>query len=356
MQNPLAAPVSVAAATLDPSCMDDFDPSSLLVEQALGRIHSLTTPVAGTERVAIREALGRVLAEPVHSSIDVPAHDNSAMDGYAVRSTDASGDVPTVLRVLGTSWAGRPFDGTVGAGECVRIMTGAVMPAGADAVVIQEKTRGGPTDTIRFEERPRAGDNVREAGEDIARGAAVLAAGQRSRSSRARGARIPRHGRGDRPPPGTGRVLLDGGRAPFARRTARGGLCLRQQPLHPSRHAARDRGRGAGPRGGPGRARGRRRGVRGSRRRGRRDRHLGRRFSRRGGLRQGDAGEDRRGGFLEDRDEARPAARVREGGRRALLRPSREPGVGDGDVLPVRPAGPEANDGGARGSAPCVSA
>ena len=175
MPNPLAAPI----APLDPSCMDDFDPSSLLVEQALERIQALAVPVAGVERVAIREALGRVLAEPVRSPFDVPAHDNSAMDGYAVRTADTGGDLPVVLRVLGTAWAGRPFPDPVGPGECVRIMTGAVMPAGADAVVIQEKTRPGPPNTVRFSERPRARDNVRDAGEDIRRGATVLAAGQR---------------------------------------------------------------------------------------------------------------------------------------------------------------------------------
>ena len=171
MQSPLAA--------IDPSCMDDFDPSSLLVEQALERIRALTAPVAGAERVAIRESLGRVLAEPVRSPIDVPAHDNSAMDGYAVRAIDAAGDGPTTLRVVGTAWAGRPFRGTVEPGECVRIMTGAVMPAGSDSVVIQERTATGPDDTVRFGEHPKAGSNVRTAGEDIRRGTTVLAAGQR---------------------------------------------------------------------------------------------------------------------------------------------------------------------------------
>ena len=175
MPNPLAA--------ADPSCMDDFDPSSLLVEQALERIHALAAPVSGVERVAIRETLGRVLAEPVHSPIDVPAHDNSAMDGYAVRAADADADAdggPTALRVLGTAWAGRPFPGEVGPGECVRIMTGAVMPPGADTVVIQENVRLEPDGAaIRFDQRPRAGDNVREAGEDVPRGAAVLGPGQR---------------------------------------------------------------------------------------------------------------------------------------------------------------------------------
>ena len=174
MQNPPAAAA--------PSCMDDFDPSSLLVEQALERIHALAVPVSGVERVAIRETLGRVLAEPVHSPIDVPAHDNSAMDGYALRAADADADGgggPTALRVLGTAWAGRPFPGPVGPGECVRIMTGAVMPPGADTVVIQEKVETGPGHTVRFRDRPRAGDNVRAAGEDVPRGAAVLGAGQR---------------------------------------------------------------------------------------------------------------------------------------------------------------------------------
>ena len=113
MQNPLAAPI----APLDPSCMDDFDPSSLLVEQALERIRALAAPVAGVERVAIREALGRVLAESVRSPLDVPSHDNSAMDGYAVRAADTGGDLPVALRVLGTAWAGRPFPDPVGPGN-----------------------------------------------------------------------------------------------------------------------------------------------------------------------------------------------------------------------------------------------
>ena len=173
-------------AAVDPSCMDDFDPSSLLVEQALERIHASITPVAGVERVAIRETLGRVLAAPVLSPIDVPAHDNSAMDGYAVRASDAArasggpGDGAAVLRVAGTSWAGRPFSGEVGPGECVRIMTGAVMPRGADAVVIQENVRlEADGAAIRFDHRTRPGDNVRAAGEDVPRGAKVLSAGQR---------------------------------------------------------------------------------------------------------------------------------------------------------------------------------
>ena len=176
----------MAPTARDPSCMDDFDPSSLVVEQALERIHASVAPVAGVERVAVRETLGRVLAAPVLSPIDVPVHDNSAMDGYAVRASDAARapgapeDGAAALRVAGTSWAGRPFSGEVGPGECVRIMTGAVMPRGADAVVIQENVRlGADGATACFDDRPRPGDNVRRAGEDLPRGAAVLPAGQR---------------------------------------------------------------------------------------------------------------------------------------------------------------------------------
>ncbi len=180
-------PVADAAGAADPSCMSDFDPSSLLAEQALERIHDAVVPVQGVERAAIRDALGRVLAEDVLSPIDVPSHDNSAMDGYAVRAADFGGEDGTdggsgaVLRVAGTSWAGHPFAGEAGRGECVRIMTGAVMPRGADAVVIQEHARAAPDGgAVRFEGRPpRAGDNVREAGEDVRRGAAVLRAGER---------------------------------------------------------------------------------------------------------------------------------------------------------------------------------
>ena len=235
---PLAAPLPAPTSVPDPSCMADFDPSSLLVEQALERIHALTAPVSGTERVAIRETLGRVLAAPHRSPIDVPAHDNSAMDGFAVRSADARGDGPTALRVLGTAWAGRPFPDPVGPGECVRIMTGAVMPSGTDAVVIQEKTESGPDDTVRFGERPRAGDNVREAGEDIPRGATVLDAGQRIgaaelgvlaslgtvEASVRRRVRVAFFSTGDELR-SLGEPLPDG--------------CIyRQQPLHAPRHAA----------------------------------------------------------------------------------------------------------------------
>jgi len=93
------------------------------------------------ERVPVRNALGRVLAADVVSPIAVPGHDNSAMDGYAVRFADIKPDAETALKRVGESFAGKPWKGAIGAGECVRIFTGGVMPKGADTVVMQERAR-----------------------------------------------------------------------------------------------------------------------------------------------------------------------------------------------------------------------
>src|SRR6185436_10910939 len=126
-----------------------------------------------TERVAIREALGRVLAEEIVPKIDVPAHDNSAMDGYAVRFADL--DKP--LKEIGTALAGKPFAGKVAAGECVRIMTGGVMPEGTDTVVIQEIVKKEAGRIVVPSGQPKA-QNVRYAGEDLKVGVPVLSSGK----------------------------------------------------------------------------------------------------------------------------------------------------------------------------------
>lgn len=153
-------------------------PQSL--EDARARMLAQLEPVATLERVAVRDALDRVLGTDVVSNVAVPAHTNSAMDGYAVRSADLPAEGERDLRVIGQSFAGHPFAGTVDAGECVRIMTGAVMPRGTDTVVIQEDThRDG--DAVRVGTGHRGGQHVRKAGEDIADGATVLAAGRRLR-------------------------------------------------------------------------------------------------------------------------------------------------------------------------------
>jgi molybdopterin molybdotransferase len=155
------------------SCLDGYDPDALRVDKAREAIRACLRTIEDTETVEIREALGRVLAEDIVPEINVPAHDNSAMDGYAVRFSDI--DKP--LREIGTALAGKPFAGKLGAGECVRIMTGAVMPAGADTVVIQEVV-GKEGDRITIPPGQKKAQNVRYAGEDLTQGKAVLRPGQ----------------------------------------------------------------------------------------------------------------------------------------------------------------------------------
>jgi len=157
----------------------------LPVETARALIRRAIAPVTTIERVALRTALGRVLAEDVESPIDVPAHDNAAMDGYAfdgvmlpVASAAQVKPVPLTLAIAGEARAGHPFDQVCLAGECVRIMTGAPMPAGCDTVVPQEfVARSGASITFDVD-RIERGANCRRAGEDLARGQAALAAGR----------------------------------------------------------------------------------------------------------------------------------------------------------------------------------
>ncbi|MDC6176895.1 molybdopterin molybdenumtransferase MoeA [Ralstonia solanacearum] len=163
------------------SCLSDYDPNALPVAQAQAIMRDFVQPVTGVARVPIRSALDRVLAEDVLSSIDVPAHDNSAMDGFAFASAELSRDSgrdDLVLRVIGTAYAGTAFDGTPGPGEAVRVMTGAVMPAGCDTVIPQEFTQGDAAGVRFARDAVRAGDNRRLRGEDLAKGNAALAAGR----------------------------------------------------------------------------------------------------------------------------------------------------------------------------------
>jgi molybdopterin molybdotransferase len=157
--------------------MADYDPESLPVETARRVIRTLVTPVTTNERVAVRASLGRVLGADVVSAMNVPAHDNSAMDGFAVRGADLSEDGDTVLREIGAAFAGRTFAGAVGPGQCVRVMTGAVMPAGTDTVVIQEAVRV-EGDRIVVPPGQKTGQNRRLAGEDLAAGRVAIPAGR----------------------------------------------------------------------------------------------------------------------------------------------------------------------------------
>ncbi|HMJ49500.1 MAG TPA: gephyrin-like molybdotransferase Glp [Burkholderiales bacterium] len=162
------------------SCADDYDPDSMPVAKAREFIQAYLTPITGTEKVNIRAALGRVLAEDIVSGINVPAHVNSAMDGYAVRFKDLSAHGETVLRMIGTALAGKPFAGRIGDQQCVRIMTGAVLPDGADTVIMQEHASP-DGQMIRFRGMHKAGQNIRQAGEDLAIGQVVLKSGKHIR-------------------------------------------------------------------------------------------------------------------------------------------------------------------------------
>ncbi len=153
--------------------------SSLSVAEARQRIMENLQPVSPALKRPLRDALGQVLAEAVISPLNVPNHTNSAMDGYALRGADLPEEGSREYRVCGKAFAGQAFSGECGVGECVRIMTGASIPAGADTVVMQEQTASGAEGYIRIGTGHRAGQNVRQAGEDIVLGSTVLAAGHR---------------------------------------------------------------------------------------------------------------------------------------------------------------------------------
>lgn len=159
------------------SCADDYDPNSMPVAKARSFIHQFLKPIDGRIRVPIRDALGRVLAEDVPSPVNVPSHRNSAMDGWAMRGADLRADAETTLQEIGASFAGKPFEGKLGAGQCVRIMTGGVVPQGADTVVMQERAKANGK-SITFAAGQKTGQNVREAGEDLKAGSIALARGR----------------------------------------------------------------------------------------------------------------------------------------------------------------------------------
>ena len=151
---------------------------SLSASDARQAILERLTPITGWERVAVRDALGRVLAADVIAPCNVPAHDNSAMDGYALRFADLAAETDTALSIVGTAFAGKPFTGIVGAGQAVRIMTGAPIPGGADTIVVQEVTRT-EAGRVIVPRGQRPGQNLRRAGEDLALGSVALPQGKR---------------------------------------------------------------------------------------------------------------------------------------------------------------------------------
>ena len=162
--------------------LQGYDPNALRAEDVNAFLVKMVQPVQETERLAIFDALGRVLAHDLISTVNVPPHDNSAMDGFAFSGSQL-GDAPLVLRVAGTALAGAAWRGNVGAGECLKVMTGAVLPQGLDTVVPQEFVKTSGTEGESFitiaPGMLKTGDNRRLAGEDIQAGQAALKRGTR---------------------------------------------------------------------------------------------------------------------------------------------------------------------------------
>lgn len=161
----------------DSESLCDILPGVLSIEQAIARLLASVQPVEGVERLSLPHAPGRVLLSDVASPLDLPLFTSSAMDGYAVRACDA---LPGArLRMMGSAFAGHPFPAAVGQGECVRILTGACLPTGADAVVVQELTEKLGDEVLLKTQHPlRLGANVRYQGEELKSGQTLIPGGK----------------------------------------------------------------------------------------------------------------------------------------------------------------------------------
>lgn len=164
------------------SPFDDYDPNSMAVDQARSTIKAYLSPVKELETLDIRASLGRILAEDIISPFNVPGHNNSAMDGYAFNSADVAQSDSTILKITGSAFAGNPLTGSIQKGACIRIMTGAALPAGVDTVIPQERVSV-DNDSITFNEAIKSGMNVRLAGEDLSTGQTVLKQGHLIRAA-----------------------------------------------------------------------------------------------------------------------------------------------------------------------------
>ena len=160
--------------------LQGYDPQALSAQDVLKFLTQLVTAVAETEEVEIFQSLGRIVAKDVISPIDVPPHDNSAMDGFAFKGQQLSSAENITLKVVGTALAGKAWQGQVKPGECVKIMTGAIMPDGLDTVIPQELCQSVTPESIQFASHIlKTGDNRRLRGEDIAKGKPALKQGAR---------------------------------------------------------------------------------------------------------------------------------------------------------------------------------
>ena len=161
------------------SCLSGYDPDALPVDKAQRIIRDFVTPINAVDKVALRSALDRVLAQDIVSTINVPQHDNSAMDGYAFAGAALDAGQALTLKIVATALAGSGYDGEVGPGECVRIMTGAPMPRGCDTVAPQEFTKDATDTSVTIPAGAvKAGDNRRLQGEDLKAGTPALRKGR----------------------------------------------------------------------------------------------------------------------------------------------------------------------------------
>jgi molybdopterin molybdotransferase len=192
---PASAPAAIAAATATATATDfapsptsapagrqaDSDPAALPVDEAQRLICARITAVEATETLPLLNALDRVLAADIISPINVPAYDNSAMDGYALRGADlpADGVAPVTFKNIGIAYAGHPFTQAPQQNECIRIMTGATIPPGCDSVLPQELAAAIDGENVTIASNAiRAGANLRRAGEDLPQGGIAIAAGK----------------------------------------------------------------------------------------------------------------------------------------------------------------------------------
>ncbi|MEE9447634.1 MAG: gephyrin-like molybdotransferase Glp [Arenicellales bacterium] len=166
-----------SAKPAGPGC-DEFDPGSLPLERAVATVLDATPTAIQSKRVKLRKSLGRVLAEDVRAPQDVPNHTNSAMDGYAFAGSALTSEGLSNFKIIATAYAGKPYRGAVKTGEAVKIMTGAIMPADTDTVVMQEYVDA-EGDSMQINKTAKTGQNVRYAGEDVKQGAVVLHKGRR---------------------------------------------------------------------------------------------------------------------------------------------------------------------------------
>ena len=160
-----------------PSCADIYESGLLPVEQALKQILSALPCLADYEVINIEQAKGRTLSQAISAPFNVPQHNNSAVDGYALNSKDLPDKDVASFSITGIAYAGKPWSNSINPGECIRIMTGAVIPLGTDTVIMQEHVKLS-NNAITVDSRHLKGQNIRLAGEDIQQGETILYPGK----------------------------------------------------------------------------------------------------------------------------------------------------------------------------------